>query len=266
MIIFLVGTLAGLAYGLSALGGSLVLVPLLMLAIGMPITNAAPMSLCMLIVMATITAGDGVRARLPVPGLIWPFALVTALLSPVGVAVTTVLATQTWAALYIAGLGITAFALWQMSQRLPEAVMQPRARLASLKAAKPEQMDVVRPSLRRVLLGGGLGGIFTGLFAASGAALLLPALAGLLPQRRGQAMACVEMAVLPGLFTAVLATLLLGYTLDWRATGLMIFGALAGLSVARMVVGWASPRFWHGLVALALLALAAASLLQAGQF
>lgn len=257
-MLFLIGALAGLAYGLSAFGGSLLAVALLVLILAMPITTAMSMNLCMLVVLATITAGDGIRARLPVPGLIWPYALTAGLCAPLGMLASLLLGDMALGQIYALLLAVVAAALVALLLwRQMEAEMLPRGGLAALAPAKPdaETRHALRPGL--VVFGGGLGGLLAGFAGASAALLLTPAFARLFAeagsQVKGRATACAEMAVLPALVISVVVSIASGRGVAWHDTGFMIFGALAGLSVARMLAPRASARVWHALLAAALM-------------
>ncbi len=252
-MLFLIGALAGFAYGFSAFGASVLAVALLNLLLATPLGDAMAMNLCMLVVMATITAGDGVRARLPVPGMIWPFALVAAVAVPAGVWISTVLGDAALEPVFILLLIVLAVVIMLLVQRTGAIIAWPRGGLAALKPLKLGDADRPQLSLGLPLFGGGLGGLFAGLFGASGTLFLVPALGRVFSARPGQAVACAEMAMLPALLAAVITSLLLERVIPWQATGLMIFGALAGLSLARMLAPRCSTFVCHALVAGALL-------------
>lgn len=254
-MLFFIGAIAGFFYGLSALGGSIVAVPLLVLLTAISVPDAMAMNLCMLVVMATITAGDGVRARLPVPGLIWPFALLAASTAPLGVWASASLSSMMWTWLLPAALVLVAVAMVLLSRRLGAMIAWPRGGLAALTPLKiGDNTEDIKLNWKLPLIGGSLGGFFTGLAGLSGALFLVPALGKVFSARPGQAVASAEMAILPALVAAVTASLLFEREIEWRGTGLMIFGALAGLSLARMLAARLSSRGCHIFVAVGLLA------------
>jgi len=248
-MLFLIGAIAGFAYGFSAFGGSLLGVALLTLLAPYAITDAMAMNFCMLLVMATITAGDGVRARLPVPGLIWPFVLFAVVAAPLGVWVSALMPVALIDGLFPFVLVAAALVSVLLVQRLAPVIAWPRGGLAALTPDKTEEQSTAEFKWTLPVLGGGIGGLFAGLFGASGALFLVPTFGRLFGKRPGQAVACAEMAMLPVLLAAVTASLLLGRAVEWRATGLMIFGALAGLSLARMLTPKFGAKACHAVVA-----------------
>lgn len=252
-MLFFIGVIAGLAYGLSAFGGSLVAVPMLVLVLGISGATAMSMNLWMLVVLAIITAGDGVRARLPQPGTIWPFAVVASAASGLGV-IMSIYAGETLLNYIYAPLCVLAgVTVLLLARRLPAEVILPRGALAVQAPVKPTQSQSARHTPVLPLFSGSLGGLFAGVFGASGALFLVPAFGRVFKRNAGQAVACAEMAILPALLVAVVVSLLLQRPLEWQPTGLMIFGALAGLSVARMLASHLRPAFWNSMIGLLLL-------------
>lgn len=254
-MLFFIGACAGLAYGLSAFGGSLFAVVLLALLLGLPITTAMSMNLCMLVVLTTITAGDSVRARLPVPGFIWPFALTTSLGAGLGAVASVLLGETVLRVAYAPVCIIVAVAMLLLVGRAGPGIYLPRGALAAVTPQTPAQSPPPR-SLALPMGAGGLGGLFVGLFGASGAPFLVPALGRTFSNIPGRAVACAEMAILPALLVATTISFIMQRTPDWQATGLMIFGALAGLSVARMLAPHFRAAIWNSVVALCLLTVA----------
>lgn len=253
---FFLGVVAGLVYGLTAVGGALLVAPVLVLVGGLTWPAAITMTLCILVVLTTITAGDGIRARLPRPGEVWPAAVSAALLAPAAVWLIGSLG-QPEPALYRWALLLGGIAMLASVRLLPVDVLWPRAGLADLRALP--SMQPSRTSLAQRLwlaAGGGLCGLLTGVFGAGGSLANLPVIGRYQNDEKGRATASSEMAMLPAVILAASACIWLGRTADWRDTGLAIFGALAGISVARMVALRMPLLVWQGLAGLVAVALA----------
>lgn len=257
---FFLGAVAGLLYGLTALGGCLLIVPLLMLVAGLDIQPAITLTLCLLVVLTTITAGDGIRARLPLPGAVWPAAIGAVLAAgPVLWLMTQVgEAAQTWA--YRIALIVAGACMLGLPRLMPRTVIWPRAGLADLRPLPALQSlsDNGRDGRSRLFLAlsGAVAGVLTGLLGAGGGLASLPAVGRSQADERGRATASSEMLLLPALVVTTTACLFLGRTADWRDTGLTIFGALAGISLARMLSLRMPLLVWQALAAFAAFAAA----------
>lgn len=262
MAIFL-GALAGLALGLSAAGGSLFLLPLLFHGLGFPVPVAVSVALAALALMAAIGAGDAARARLLDirAGLTLAAGGVAA--APAGVYL---------AAALPAGIRVPAFALLVIAVGLG---------LLWLTVARPATAGIVRaglvpepatevPPWRRggaaVLVAvGAAAGLLSGTFGIGAAFLSVPAcmiVARHSPLRAvGAALLATALTALSGLA----ATYAGGTDIPWFETGLFVFGAVAGMGVARRLAPLLAGPVLQGMLA-AVLALTGLALLLAPRF
>lgn len=254
---FFIGAVAGLLYGLTAVGGCVLIVPLLMLTAGLDIQPAVTLTLCLLVVLTTITAGDGIRARLPLPGAIWPAAVAAMLVAPILVWLMTQAGEGALLWFYRVALVAAALAMLLLPRFLPRTVLWPRAGLADLKPLPALQsLKAGQKDSFLLSVSGGVGGALVGMLGAGGGLASLPAVGRSQAGENGRATASSEMLLLPALVTATTACLWLGRTADWRDTGLTIFGALAGISLARMLSLRMPLLIWQALAAVAAFVLA----------
>lgn len=262
-----IGTLVGLALGLTGGGGSILAVPLLVYGLGLPPKIAAPTALAAVALIAAVGAGDGARARLLEvrAGLIFAAGGIVA--APLGV--------------YLAGgvadahiiLGFAALMLavgarmwWRAGARPDEAgVVRAGLLLGAGAGGDPVCRYVDDGRLRlnapcsAVLVAAGLAtGLLAGFFGVGGGFLIVPALMAVAGMGIHRAVATSLLAItligLAGLAAAYSA----GRGIPWFPTGLFVVGGIAGMGLGRRLAAvLAGPRLQRLFAAAAVLLAAA---------
>ncbi|MES1943719.1 hypothetical protein PC39_06379 [Salinisphaera sp. PC39] len=230
MAIFL-GALAGLALGLSAAGGSLFLLPLLLHGLGFPVPVALSVALAALALMAAIGAGDAARARLLDTRAGLALATGGVVAAPAGVYLGAVLPAGVHMSAFaflavVVGLGL----LWLAASR-PAAAGIVRAGLV------PEPAAVTR-SWRRggaaaLISVGAVAGLLSGMFGIGAAFLSVPVCMIVARHSRPRAMGAALLAIALTALSGLAAIYAGGTDIPWFDTGLFVFGAVAGMGVAR---------------------------------
>jgi uncharacterized membrane protein YfcA len=265
------GALVGLVLGLTAGGGSVLAVPLLIYGLGLSAQLAVPAALTAVALVAAIGASDGARARLldVRPGLAVAGGGIVG--APTGV----LLAGDLTEADFVLGFAmVTAVAGlylgWRAGLRPGEAdavragLLLPGGRGDGKAADRRHVADGSRaPGLSGTvaLVATGLGaGLLAGLLGVGAGFLIVPALMAVTRMQAHRAVATSLLAItLTGLAGAA-AAYAAGRGIPWFLVGLFVIGAVAGMGVARRLAApLAGPRL-QWLFALAVIALAAAML------
>jgi len=247
MIIFL-GVLAGLAFGLTGVGGSLLALPLLIIGLGLAPHAAIPVGLAAITLAAAVAAGDGARTRLLKTGPALVLALPAALSAPLGVLVAGRVSAEPLSVGFAVLAVAVAIGLWRV-EAAPGSAGARRAALAG--AARERDLDpgwsLLTPATGFALGGCGFAaGLIGGVFGVGTGFVLVPALLRLAGMARTRAVATSLLAIVVMGLSAVSATYVLGRDVPWYATGLFVLGAVAGVGFARRVPvsrsGAALPR------------------------
>lgn len=246
-MVLLIGLLIGLVLGLTGAGGSVFAVPLLVLLTGMPITEAAGISLG---AVAASTLYGSVRNSLKnqsnqsilwLPGAI--LALVGAVTAPFG----------KWLGLQIPEMILlTSFSLlamviavrmWRGATRDPDAARVVRAG----NFANTPQPDLLcnlshtgqfelRPRcVSGLLVGGVLVGLLSGLFGVGGGFLIVPLLLVLSPISMMQAVSTSLVIIAAVSASGFASHLLMANQNDWSLLGLVAIGGVLGMMLGQAI-------------------------------
>jgi uncharacterized membrane protein YfcA len=211
---FGLGSLIGFALGALGAGGSLLTVPILVYAMGVPVQGATGTSLAIVALNAATGALDYLRRRRSLPrtgfaigvsGLFGAFAGV-------------------WLNHQLPGDVI--LLLFSLLMLLAAASMLRRRSVASLSTAFDEHYPAAA-WLRLVLVGLGVG-LLTGFFGIGGGFLVVPALVIVLRLPMSLAVGTSLLVIAMNALWGLLGNVQLG-TLDWTLTALFALGGIAGV-------------------------------------
>lgn len=253
--IVLAGAFVGIALGLTGGGGSMLAVPLLIYALGVPPSQAVPVSLAAVAIASLVGAVQALQARLPalLPALV--FAIGGATGAPLGLQ----LAHRLDERLIVAGFALLALAvgglMWQRARRSPEDSYAVRA---------DPRGDGTRPICRltpegalrfdapcaAVLMAAGFGtGVLSGLFGVGGGFLIVPALMGVTRMGIHRAVA-TSLLIITAIGVAGTASALLHRELPWPLLLPFALGGAVGMGLGRLLAGRVSgPRLQCGFAA-----------------
>lgn len=242
LIVALIGVAIGLLLGLTGAGGSVLAVPLLILAAGLEHREAQGLALAAVAAAAAAGAFSRWRAgALPLrPALVFALAGVPAALA--GVMLAEQLPAATMRSLFaVLMLAVAARMGWQL-QAQPLAAIALRAGTADIPPAPARcpiqpggEMMLGRACLRVLVVAGAAAGFAAGLFGVGAGFLVVPALvlvAGF-PPDRAVAASLLIITLLAG--AAFLFQQTLGTPVTLELLPVVLAGALAGMVLARSV-------------------------------
>lgn len=216
------GALIGLALGLLGAGGSILTVPILVYAIGMPVQAATGTSLAIVGLNAGVGALDYLRRgrSLPRTGLAFGVAGVAAAFA------------GAWLNHLLPGaLILVLFSLLMVVA----AISMLRRRPGTEQATPFAERDSASGWLRLVGVGTGIG-FLTGFFGVGGGFLIVPALVVIIGLPMQLAVGTSLLAIALNALWGLLGHLRFG-TLDWGLTALFVLGGLAGVLAGGKAAG-----------------------------
>ncbi len=234
------GAIVGLALGLTGGGGSILAVPLLIYGLGLPPTEAAPLSLVAVATTAAVGGLRSIRRRLAVWQPTILFALGGIVGAPVGLAVAGRIAPQT----IVAGFALLALTIgalmWRAARRHPEQSTAVRARAyetggGAICVLSPDgQLRFSAPCALVLALVGIATGFLSGLFGVGGGFLIVPAL--VLVTRMGVHRAvATSLLVITAIGFAGAAGALWQGRIDWQVLAPFAIGGAAAMLGARTI-------------------------------
>lgn len=263
MIAVALGVFVGLVLGLTGAGGSILAVPLLMVALGWTLPQAAPVALlavCAAATFGTVTAWDVTHVRYRAALLMALAAVVTA---PLGLA-----AAQAWPLPLLTGLFtvVIAFVAVRMlvqARRRPDEARVVRAAVAGDELAAQgrwvrlnERGRIVwtAAAVATVATIGAVTGFAAGLLGVGGGFIIVPGLRAASELSMHSAIATSLMAIALISAIAVGGAWLQGANLHWAQALPFVAGALGGmLAGRRFAPRVAGPRLQQGFAGLMLL-------------
>lgn len=274
-MLLLIGLLVGLILGLTGAGGSILAVPLLMVAMGWAPAEAAPLSL-LAVAVAAITGtclawrNGGVRwrAALLMGGLGW-------ITAPFGLAVARVLPSQILTAAFAVLLVVVGLRLIRQARSAPAEAIVVRAALSGGGAASSTMPCQVNPGTGRLIwtrrcaaaiaAAGTTAGGLSGLFGVGGGFLIVPVLRAVtdLSMHAAVATSLMTIAIVSVATFAISLTqgiVVAPSTAAWFA-GASIGGMLLGRILAARIAGARLQQGFAGLMLLAALGLVSQALL-----
>ena len=257
------GILIGLSLGLTGGGGSILAVPLLVYAVGLPPAQAVPVSLAAVALTAAVGTLQVARARLPVWSAAGAFAAGGVVAAPFGIALAARL-DERLLLLGFAGLALVVGSLmaWR-SVRRPDEAAAVRALPApadgggACRLADDGRLRFTAPCAA-VLAAAGLGaGLLSGLFGVGGGFVIVPVLMAVTRMGINRAVA-TSLVVLVAVGLGGAGAALARGTLPWPVLLPFVAGGavgmLAGRALAARLAGPLLQRLFAGaIVAVALL-------------
>lgn len=242
MITPLLGTLSGLAMGLTGGGGSLFAIPLLVYGLGLSLGQSITLSLFAVGGVALVGTAQRLRDKsIEIrAGLTMAFA--GFLTSPVGAWLGTQMDESLLFALFAALTISIATTMWVKAQRKPEEAKAVRGssnhgdqKEAHCRFDETGRLDFTKPCFYALLLAGMITGTLSGLFGVGGGFLIVPAL--MLTTRMP-----IQQAVSTSLLViSIVAVSAIGSHLyskplpDLTLTGLFLGGGIAGLLIGSKI-------------------------------
>ena len=238
-----IGVLIGLVLGLTGAGGSIFAVPLLILLLSLPVSEAVGIALGAVAISALYGTVNNWRYKtiLWVPALI--LAVFGALLAPLG----KWLGNQVSATLLIAGFSVLAIVIaarmWRQTIRNPERARVVRSgKIAPGELLKPVcrvsptgQFKWRFPCIGSLVLGGLAVGLLTGLFGVGGGFLIVPLLLFLTQVSMQQAVGTSLLIITVVSGAGFVSYAVTSSELDWQLLGLLSAGGLLGMFVGNLV-------------------------------
>jgi len=263
-----IGVVVGLALGLTGAGGSVFAVPLLMFALGLPLSEAAPIALLAVAAAAafgTLVAWDVTHIRYRAALLMAATGLIAA---PLGVIAAAHLATALLTAMFAAVLVTVALRLLAQSLRRPEETTVVRATVSGEGSPSTGPICGLHASSGRLLWNGpcaatlsGIGavtGFLSGLLGVGGGFVIVPSLRASTPLSMHSAVATSLMAIALTSASTAMLTLAMGRPLPWAIAAPFVGGSLVGMLCGRRLAGRvAGPMLQQGFAVLMLFAAAA---------
>ena len=232
------GGAVGIALGLTGGGGSIFAVPLLIYGLGLPPTEAAPLSL---VAVATTAAVGGLRST--GQGLVvWQPAILFAIGGMLGAPLGLVVAGGLKPALLVLGFGALALTigalLWRAAWRHPEHSSAVRARVSEtgdggICVLAPEgQLRLSAPCVLALAVVGVGTGFLSGLFGVGGGFLIVPALVFVTRMGVHRAIATSLVIITVIGFTGAAGALWQG-RIDWHVLAPFAIGGAAAMWAGR---------------------------------
>lgn len=239
----LIGVLIGLVLGLTGAGGSIFAVPLLILLLSLPVSEAVGVALGAVAISALYGTVNNWRYKT----ILWVPALILAVFGALSAPLGKWLGNQVSATLLISGFSLLATVIaarmWQQTIRNPERARVVRSgKIAPGELLKPicrvsptGQFKWRLPCIGSLVLGGLVVGLLTGLFGVGGGFLIVPLLLFLTQVSMQQAVgtSLLIITVVSGAgFISYAAT---SAELDWQLLGLLSAGGLLGMFIGNLV-------------------------------
>lgn len=246
----LIGCLIGLVLGLTGAGGSVFAVPLLVLALGLPVQMAAGLSLGAVSVAATL----GVLLRLRSSQIQWlpalVFALAGALAAPFGGLLAPLLGESVLLTSFSLLVWVIALRMWQQAAHDPDFAREVRAqsgpnRSAPDKAAVCGEDALSLDNFRwicfvRIVSAAILTGVLSGLYGVGGGFIIVPVLVSLLRMGIREAVA-TSLLVITVISGAGFISFASRVTIPVELLHLLalggIVGMFAGMGMSRLIAG-----------------------------
>lgn len=269
-MLFAIGTLIGLALGLTGAGGSVLAVPLLILLAGFSQAQAAGLSLA----AVGLSAGLGVLLRLGRHQVAWWPALVLAgvgvVLAPFGQWLARALPEKVVLVSFAVLVLIVALRLWRAARRDPQAAKEVRAdpgegqeerTAAACSVSDSGYFELRWPCVSRLLWVGALTGLVSGLYGVGGGFVIVPALVLLTGMTMRQAVA-TSLVIIALVSASGFVSFLLQTQLPMDTTLLLVGGACAGMMAGTWLARFVAGAKLQELLAVALVVLMSLTLYQ----
>jgi uncharacterized membrane protein YfcA len=237
------GVVVGAVLGLTGAGGSVLAVPLLMIAYGWTVPQAAPVAL---IAVAAAAAGGAYTAwrrsyvRYRAAALM---GFTGSLVSPLGVTLAAHAPVKLLEGLFAVVMVIVGVRLWRQARSASSDSDVVRAAVAGEGAASRGHLCHLNPHTGRLLwtprtaavIGaiGALTGFLSGLLGVGGGFIVVPALRAVSPLSMNSAVATSLMTIALVAGGTVIFAVLGGPGLPWEHAGPFVAGALIGMLAAR---------------------------------
>lgn len=242
------GVLTGLVLGLTGAGGSIFAVPLLMLGLGWPLTQAAPVALLAVAGAAAMGSYFAWRRNYVRYRAAALMAAVGALTAPAGLNAAVAMPHAMLALVFAGVLCIVALRMFLMARQAPGDAALVRATVAGdgARAGGPIcRLDRVtgrirwtRPCALVVSAIGALTGFLSGLLGVGGGFVIVPGLRASTELSMQSAIATSLLAIALTSSGTVLTAALLGRDVPWRVAIPFLAGSLLGMAGGR----WLAPR------------------------
>lgn len=259
MLAVVIGVVIGLVLGLTGAGGSVFAVPLLVLFIGLPIQQAAGLSLGAVFVAACV----GVILRLRSKTIQWLPALVLVVFGVLAAPIGTTLAQYSSESFIVLSfcilVCIIALRLWKQASQTPEIAREVRATTAKGQPMAdamcgPDALSFKNFRLAcfvRLMLAGLVTGVLSGFYGVGGGFVIVPALVTLLrlhiKQAIGTSLVVIAFVSASGFISFLRFSQLDSEIFQSIALG-GIVGMVAGLILSRLLAGPALQRFFAGMM------------------
>jgi len=239
----LIGVLIGLVLGLTGAGGSIFAVPLLVLMLSLPVTEAIGIALGAVAISALYGTVNNWRYKtiLWVPAVI--LAVGGALSAPLG----KWLGSQVSDTLLISGFSllaiVIAWRMWRQTIKHPEQARVVRSGKISFdellkpvcRVSPTGQFKWRLPCIGSLVLGGLAVGLLTGLFGVGGGFLIVPLLLFLTQVSMQQAVGTSLLIITVISGAGFISYAVTSTALDWQLLGLLSAGGLLGMFTGNQV-------------------------------
>lgn len=228
------GLLIGVVMALSGAGGSILAIPLLVFALKLSLTQAAPIALLAVMSAAMVGAAQGLykgNVRYKTALLI---GLVGIVFAPIGVWLTTRIATQLLSVFLALILLHVAWRMWAQPHKIAESV-----------ADKPDMPCMINPATsklfwtaictKRLMFTGMLSGLLSGMLGVGGGFIIVPSLRKV-SNFDMQTVIATSLAIIALVSAGGVAVYLSQGGVHWPIALPFIIGTMVGMSVARLFV------------------------------
>ena len=253
----LLGIVIGLVLGLTGAGGSILAVPLLMVGLGWPITQAATVALLAVAVAAAVGTALAWRHSYVRYRAAMAMSAIGVLCAPFGIRLANILPTSTLTLIFAAVLGIVAIRMFLAMMIAAPDVAIVRAAVSGDGVPGHGKICKVDPASGRLIwtlpVFGSLGligaatGFLSGLLGVGGGFVIVPALRAVTPLSMHSAVATSLMAIALTSTGTVIAGYLHGRSLPITVALPFVAGAVIGMMLGRQAAPLiAGPRLQQG--------------------
>lgn len=232
LALVLFGLAIGASSALTGTGGSILAVPLLMLGLNMPLSQAAPIALFAVLSASSIATIQALRANLVRYKTALLMAVFGIVFAPAGIWLTKQLPTKILNLFFVSILIYISFRMWQQSAELQQESENNPTPACMLNPAT-SKLFWTASCTRRLIATGSIAGILSGLFGVGGGFVIVPSLRQV-SNFTMQTIIATSLAVVAVISITTVITYAFNNQLQWEIAMPFMIGTIIGVTIFKL--------------------------------